>query len=240
MNKFLINIFENIRKSAFLYLFLFFLIGCNQNKTFMPMANKKTFHYDVTFIDKEKKKEIFKQAYFFIGKKDNNFTYLRNDGKLITFTRDRNALFLSELNYTHASLVDLPSDKLFFEKENILLKFPTSKDESWTSQDQTTLIMKMGYDRIYKTLLPIQINNKIQEIDVSVKLGDKILKNCVLVVGEGDTSYNPGPPLTAINIKIKQKHWYSPKYGLVKVVREELSDSETMGNIFYEKKLNLD
>ena len=69
MNKFLINIFENIRKSAFLYLFLFFLIGCNQNKTFMPMANKKTFHYDVTFIDKEKKKKFSSKLIFLLVKK---------------------------------------------------------------------------------------------------------------------------------------------------------------------------
>ena len=51
----------------------------------------------------------------------------------------------------------------------------------------------------------------------------------------------PGPPLDKIDIKVKKKtEWYAPGLGLVKLVREEISDSETMGNIYYEKVMNFD
>ena len=101
------------------------------------------------------------------------------------------------------------------------------------------LIMTLGYDRIYKTLLPIKVSNTIQGVTETVNIKGKTFKNCIQVMSEGKTSYNPGPPLDVINIEIKQKQWYCPKYGLIKMVREESSDSETMGNIFYEKKIRL-
>ena len=44
------------------------------------------------------------------------------------------------------------------------------------TNDLTTLIMKLGYDRIYRTLLPININNKLVGMNETVKIKDKILK----------------------------------------------------------------
>ena len=41
-----------------------------------------------------------------------------------------------------------------------------------------------------------------------------------------------------ININVKNTEWYAPDLGLVKLVREEISDSETMGNVYYEKVIN--
>ena len=69
------------------------------------------------------------------------------------------------------------------------------KNKSWLTNDLTTLIMKLGYDRIYRTLLPININNKLVGMNETVKIKDKILKNCIKIEGIGETSYNPGPPL---------------------------------------------
>ena len=40
------------------------------------------------------------------------------------------------------------------------------------------------------------------------------------------------------DIKVKKTEWYAPGLGLVKLIREEISDSETMGNVYYEKVIN--
>ena len=98
--------------------------------------------------------------------------------------------------------------------------------------------MKMGYDRIFQTLLPIEIENKIINTKENIKINTILIKNCVKVEGYGKTSYNPGPPLGNINITVKTVRWYSPTLGLVKMTREEHSDSETMGSVFYEKTIN--
>ena len=72
----------------------------------------------------------------------------------------------------------------------------------------------------------------------NIKINGALVKNCVKVVGIGKTSYNPGPPLDNINITVKINRWYYPGLGLIKMTREESSDSETMGSVFYEKTIN--
>ena len=74
----------------------------------------------------------------------------------------------------------------------------------------------------------------------TVKIKDKILKIVLKLKGLVETSLIPGPPLDKINITVKKTEWYAPDYGLVKLVREEISDSETMGNVYYEKVMNFD
>ena len=50
------------------------------------------------------------------------------------------------------------------------------KNKSWNTNDLTTLVVKLGYDRIYRTLLPINIENKLISLNETVKIKDKILK----------------------------------------------------------------
>ena len=100
--------------------------------------------------------------------------------------------------------------------------------------------MKLGYDRIYNTNLPFTLTNQITETDVTINVNGRKIPNCIVVSGYGKTSYNPGPPLGNINIEIFSISWFSKDYGLVKYKREEKSDSETMGNIIYEKNMLID
>ena len=113
-------------------------------------------------------------------------------------------------------------------------------NKPWNTNDLTTLVVKLGYDRIYRTLLPINIENKLISLNETVKIKNKILKNCLKIEGYGQTSFFPGAPLGKIDITIKKTEWYAPGLGLVKLIREEISDSETMGNIYYEKVMNFD
>ena len=87
---------------------------------------------------------------------------------------------------------------------------------------------------------PINIENKLISLNETVKIKNKILKNCLKIEGFGQTSFFPGAPLGKIDITIKKTEWYAPGLGLVKLIREEISDSETMGNIYYEKVMNFD
>ncbi len=223
----------------FIIFFLFFLTSCRNDKSYFNFDQNATLHYDIKYIDKEKKQKIYKQSYFPIDFSGKGNVFLRNDGKLITLESNENQFFLKNLSYAYSSLVDLPSEKLFFEKNNVLLKFPVVENQEWISKDQTTLIMKLGYDRVFQTLLPIDIRNVIKNTQETLKIGDKTIKNCIRIESEGYTSWNPGPPQKNINITVKEKIWYSKKFGLVKLIREETSDSETMGNIYYEKRINL-
>ena len=98
--------------------------------------------------------------------------------------------------------------------------------------------MQLGYDRVFETWIPFRLKYKISDVGKNIRVKNKIFKNCIKVVGEGDTSYNVGPPLGNIYIKIDTIDWYAPGVGLIKTTRIEKSDSETMGEIkttkFYE------
>jgi len=220
-------------------LFVFLLLSCNKNEHFTSLKRGQTLHYDIKFIDKEKRTKTFKQSYFLYRTDPKLLIFLRNDGKILHYEKLNEGLSLREANYIYASLVDLPNEKIFFENNNTLIKFPLKVGTKWENNDQTTLVMKLGYDRIFKTLLPIKIKSEIKKVDDVIKIDGKTFKNCIKIESEGTTSWNPGPPQEPINIKITEKLWYSIKYGLVKLIREEKSDSETMGQVFYEKSLKL-
>ena len=116
------------------------------------------------------------------------------------------------------------------------LPFPIKIGHSWNEEDKTTLKLKLGYDRVYNSNLPIDITNKIVGEDyIKLKNGKKI--RCLKIEGYGETSFIPGPPLGKIGIIVETELWLSKGYGLVKYFRTEKSDSVTMGEISYEKTL---
>ena len=117
------------------------------------------------------------------------------------------------------------------EKNQYVIKYPLEKGVSWVIKDKTRLKMKIGYDKIFETFLPVEVLNTITSTNETVKIGKEVFKKCLKVVGKGNTSYNAGPPLGNINISIMNVDWFAPKVGLIKTYREEISDSETMGEL---------
>tara|TARA_B100000524_G_scaffold98767_1_gene47152 strand:- start:29 stop:700 length:672 start_codon:yes stop_codon:yes gene_type:complete len=214
-------------------------ISCERKISYLPKGKNNHIHYEVKFIDKEKKVKNYKQSYFLKESSPNKSTLVRNDGKVIKYEKEENKLILKDVQYLFPILVDQPEDKLKFEKENIVYELPLEENEFWQTNDLTTLVMKLGYDRIYRTLLPIKINNEVKSSNETLKVGNKVLRNCLKIEGVGQTSFNPGPPLENINIQVKKTEWYAPNLGLVKLIREETSDSETMGRVYYEKVITL-
>ena len=100
--------------------------------------------------------------------------------------------------------------------------------------------MKLGYDRVYNTNLPLTLENIIEKTNDTISLNGRKIKNCVKIASYGKTSFNPGPPLTSIDIEVFVVTWYSESLGIVRYKREERSNSETMGSIFYEKSIIVD
>ena len=73
--------------------------------------------------------------------------------------------------------------------------------------DKTTLKLKLGYDRVYNSNLPLDMTNEIiGEEYIKLRNGFKI--RCLKIQGFGETSFIPGPPLGKIGIKLKQIFGY--------------------------------
>ena len=209
------------------------LSSCNKDN-YLPKKLNETVHYEVIFRDKEQKVKKLRQSYYVIKAKDNKIILLKNDGELMSFQIENTGIKIQTNHYTEK----MNQDTVQLNKKTYL-PLPIKIGSKWNEQDKTTLKLKLGYDRVYNSNLPVDITNEIVgEEYIKLKNGHKIL--CLKIQGFGETSFIPGPPLGKIGIKVKTELWLSKNYGLVKYIRKEKSDSVTMGEILYEKTLILE
>ena len=209
------------------------LTSCNKGN-YLPKNLNETVHYEVIFKDKEKKIKKYRQSYFVIKGKDNKIILLKNDGELMSFQVENTGIEIQTNHYTE----NMNLEKVQVNRKTYL-PLPIRIGSKWKEKDKTTLKLKLGYDRVYNSNLPVDITNEIIGEDfVKLKNGKKI--RCLKIQGLGETSFIPGPPLGKIEIKVKTELWLSKGYGLVKYIRKEQSDSVTMGEILYEKTLILE
>ena len=226
-----------MKKRYFCILTTFFLsiilTACNKDNYLTKNLNE-TVHYEVIFKDKEQKIKKYRQSYFVIQGKDNKIILLKNDGELMSFQVENTGIEIQTSHYTENKNLE----KVQFNRKTYL-PLPVRIGSKWIEKDKTTLKLKLGYDRVYNSNLPVDITNEIIGEDfVKLKNGKKI--RCLKIQGLGETSFIPGPPLGKIEIKVKTELWLSKGYGLVKYIRKEQSDSVTMGEILYEKTLILE
>ena len=225
-------------KKKYYFILNFFLISlilssCNKDN-YLPKKLNETVHYEVIFRDKEQKVKKLRQSYYVIKAKDNKIILLKNDGELMSFQIENTGIKIQTNHYTD----NMNQDTVKLNKKTYL-PLPIKIGSKWNEQDKTTLKLKLGYDRVYNSNLPLDITNEIiGEEYIKLKNGSKI--RCLKIEGQGETSFLPGPPLGKIAIKVKTELWLSKDYGLVKYIRKEKSDSVTMGEILYEKTLILE
>ena len=211
---------------------LILISSCNIKQTYFPQHEGKQVFYDVFFLDKENKKQNFRQVFYFLPKTKNSIPVLKNDGELLFYELGKKGILKRNVK----EFFSLNQDN----KYELILAFPIEKEVEWEVDDKTTIQMKLGYDRFYNTNLPFKLKNKIVSTKETISIRGKKIKNCVKISGYGKTSYYPDPTLGNINIEIFTTTYFAKGLGLVKYTREEKSDSETMGKIIYEKTMLID
>ena len=226
------------RKINFFFglLVFFCVISCNGNSNFLNKSKGETIFYEIIFQDKEKKTSVFRQSYSFLSKIKNFLPALKNNGEIVVFSKNKSGIIQTILNNNILNIAEFTQN----ENSKVLLAFPIEKGTNWVTEDKTTLQMKLGYDRVYNTNLPFKVENIIEKTKETISINGKKIKNCVKIKSYGKTSFNPGPPLTSIDIEVFAVTWYSEDLGIVRYKREERSNSETMGSIFYDKSIIFD
>ena len=225
-----------IKLNFFWILILISTFSCDSNQRYFPYHEGEQVFYDVFFQDKENKKKNFRQSFYYLPKIDNAVPVLKNDGEVIFYVFEKQGILIKNLDSFLSSKQNISNDK----DQELLLAFPVKKDISWETNDKTTIQMKLGYDRFYNTNLPLKLKNKIVSTNESITINGKKIENCIKVSGYGKTSYYPDPTIGNINIEIFTTTWFAKGIGLLKYKREEVSDSETMGRILYDKTIMLD
>ena len=205
------------------------ITSCSGENNYFPLKENGQKSYNIFFTDKENKKKHLKQHYINLESQNGLQPVLRNDGQISFYLNTPDGLIRKSNNYFFSDFISLPRDKLDRYNDQVILGYPFKKGVNWINNDKTNIIMKLGYDRVYQTFLPFEMKNVIMSVNEIVNINGKKFFNCIRVEGNGTASYNPGPPLDSIDIKIKTESWYAPNFGLIKHNREEKSNSETMG-----------
>ena len=217
------------------YFFLFFIISCEGNYDYLNKKKGETIFYEVIFINKEKKKNIYRQSYSFLPRNKNLLPAIKSNGEIIVFSQDENGITRTNLKGNSIEINDKKN-----KSSKVILAFPVTEGTKWSSEDKTTLQMKLGYDRVYDTNLEFTAESVIEKTNDVVSINNKKIEDCIKITSYGKTSFDPGPPLSNIKIEVTSVTWYSKNLGIVKYKREEKSDSETMGTILYEKTMIFD
>lgn len=228
----------------FLIIILFIFSGCNQDGNYFPLEEKSILNYSLLSTSQVTQNKVSKQTYTVLKKDKDKAVVLGNSGQLISYNYSDDGIKRESIDYIKNEYIinidgkikkiknfDLSHENLDYEKGHYVIKFPIEIGTSWLVNDKTRLKMKVGYDKVFETWIPFKLKNKILSTDEKIIIKNKIFKNCIKVVGKGNTSYNAGPPIGDINIVVKNIDWYAPGVGLIKTVRSEKSDSETMENI---------
>ena len=66
-------------------------------------------------------------------------------------------------------------------------------------------------------------------LNETVKTPSGVFNDCIMIKGEGQTNFIGDSEIGSIGIKITSEEWYSKRVGLIKMIREEETDTDLFG-----------
>ena len=214
----------------FLLLF-FFIFSCSEKKAeYFPLKKIKSWTYSVEIIPEVERKVLYKKTNTSIGEKiikiegkeKNVFPVLREDGTTFYYEVSKDGIYRNGVRY-------LKDKKINFDKKRLVLPKPIKLNDKWSNDSKTFLILRRYPYYDYKATTNFQIDYKIISMNQSITTPSGTFNDCILVKGEGQTNFIGDSEIGSIGIKITSQEWYSKRVGLVKMIREEATDTDLFG-----------
>lgn len=213
------------------FLFLLILISCSEKQSnYFPLDNINSWTYSVEIIPEVENRILYKKTNTAIGKKkiiiDNKekkiFPILREDGTTFFYEITDQGIYRKGVKY-------LKDNKINLDDGRIVLPSDIKVNKTWSNDSKTFLILRRYPYYDYKATTNFKIDYKIVSLKETVKTPSGIFKDCILIKGEGQTNFIGDSEIGSIGIKITSEEWYSKRVGLVKMVREEKTDTDLFG-----------
>ena len=213
------------------FLFLLFLISCSEKQSnYFPLDNINSWTYSVEIIPEVENRILYKKTNTAIGKKkiiiDNKekkiFPILREDGTTFFYEITDQGIYRKGVKY-------LKNNKINLDDDRIVLPSDIKVNKTWSNDSKTFLILRRYPYYDYKATTNFKIDYRILSLKETVKTPSGIFEDCILIKGEGQTNFIGDSEIGSIGIKITSEEWYSKKVGLVKMVREEKTDTDLFG-----------
>ena len=213
------------------FLFLLILISCSEKQSnYFPLDNINSWTYSVEIIPEVENRILYKKTNTAIGEKkiiiDNKekkiFPILREDGTTFFYEITDQGVYRKGVKY-------LKNNKINLDDGRIVLPSDIKVNKTWSNDSKTFLILRRYPYYDYKATTNFKIDYKIVSLKETVKTPSGIFKDCILIKGEGQTNFIGDSEIGSIGIKITSEEWYSKRVGLVKMVREEKTDTDLFG-----------
>ena len=212
-------------------LFLFLLVSCSEKQSdFFPLDKIQSWTYGVEIVPEVENKIFYKKTNISIGKKilkigKNEkvvFPVLREDGTTFFYEVTEKGVIRQGVRY-------LKDKEINFDDSRLVLPSSIKINKVWSNDSKTFLILRRYPYYDYKATTNFKINYKVMSLNETVKTPSGIFKDCLMIKGEGETNFIGDTEIGSIGIKITSEEWYSKKVGLVKMVREEKTDTDLFG-----------
>ena len=212
-------------------LFLFLLVSCSEKQSdFFPLDKIQSWTYGVEIVPEVENKIFYKKTNNSIGKKKIKigknekvvFPVLREDGTTFFYEVTEKGVIRQGVRY-------LKDKEINFDDSRLVLPSSIKINKVWSNNSKTFLILRRYPYYDYKATTNFKINYKVMSLNETVKTPSGIFKDCLMIKGEGETNFIGDTEIGSIGIKITSEEWYSKKVGLVKMVREEKTDTDLFG-----------
>ena len=223
-----------MKRKLFFLLVLLILASCKKdNQKYFPLKNGHIWNYNVVINpgveDKINYKKINSSIEGTLIKKPGIeetipvHPILREDDSIYYYSKNKNGIFREGIQFKRESPI------IFEKNKKYVLKYPIKIGTKWNSVSKTFLIIRRYAYFDYRATTMFDINYEIKSLTETIKVPAGNFKNCVKVVGKGETTFIGDREIGSIKIKIISKEWYAKGVGLIMSERIEETDSDLFG-----------
>ncbi len=207
----------------------------NNQANYFPLNKGAKWRYDVALTTRD---GLEKQKYFLnsLGKKE-----LADKAVFVKHSLDGSALYYSEnekgITYLgHVS--DLNLGRIFKPDEQVIFPYPIEKDSRWQTVTETRLLKKTGPPQKteFKIVARVPMDATVESLSETITVPAGTFENCLKIIKSGSTMKDAGNYVGLTMVNVEETSWYAPNIGLVKMQREETTQSAALdkGNLLIE------
>ncbi|MEE8321372.1 MAG: hypothetical protein V3R68_05970, partial [Gammaproteobacteria bacterium] len=121
-------------------------------------------------------------------------------------------------------------EPVFTRDEQFVFRYPLTTGTEWQEVTLTRLLIKTGPPQktVFKIVEEIPVTIKVETTDDTVKVPAGVFHDCVRITMHGYAYKDAGNYVGRTLVDVNETSWYAPGVGLVKMVREESTESQAL------------
>ena len=220
------------RPSPGQYLFLLVAVLTNssclsEKNSYFPLEEGLSWHY---FVEMTTMDGINRQKYMIVnqapGYKEGQQVFVRKslDGTLLYYKKtEEGVLFFGKEDTSGIRPV-------FTRDEHYVFRYPLTTGSEWNTVTLTRLLKKTGPPQKteFQIVAEVPVTSRVEATDDTINVPAGLFHGCVRIRMQGYAYKNAGNYIGLTIVSVNETSWYAPGIGLIKMVREETTESQAL------------